>query len=196
MDTTITEPLTVSQDREIDAWVRRERGRLLAYIRRQVRDATEAEDILQEALFELLTAYRLLQPVEQVGAWLMRVARNRLIDRLRRSRPALLADLWPPAAQEEADGNIEDLLPSPDDGPEALLVRTRLLERVAQALKDLPPEQREVFVAQELEGASFKDLAARWGVSINTLLSRKHYAVLALRSTLRAAYEEWLSEQD
>jgi RNA polymerase sigma factor (sigma-70 family) len=194
MHTALTEPPTAAQDREIATWVSRERGRLLAYIRHQVRDASEAEDVLQETLYELLETYRLLKPVEQVGAWLRRVARNRLIDLSRRSRPALLADLWP-LEPEDGAGNIEDLLPSPEDGPEASLVRERLLQRVAKALDELPPEQREVFVAQELEGASFKELADRWQVSINTLLARKRYAVLHLRKTLRAAYEEWLSDQ-
>jgi RNA polymerase sigma factor (sigma-70 family) len=193
MDNTLTESLTAAQDREIASWVRRERGRLLRFIRRRVLDAAEAEDILQDALYELVAAHRLMQPVEQVGAWLMAVVRNRIIDRFRRRKRQGSADRGPPLAEEEGEG-IEDLLPSPEDGPLALAIRERLLERVAQALDELPPEQRDVFISHELERASFNELSERWGVGVSTLLSRKRYAVLQLRRTLRGAYEEWLSE--
>jgi len=172
--------------------VRRERGRLLSFILRRVRDAAEAEDVLQEALYELVSAYRLMQPVEQVGAWLMRVARNRIIDRFRKRRPELLGDLS--AQGEEADSALETLLPVVDDGPDAVLIRELLMEELERALQELPAEQRDVFVAQELEGASFKELSGRWDVGINTLLSRKRYAVLRLRERLRAAYEDWLRD--
>jgi RNA polymerase sigma factor (sigma-70 family) len=189
------------QDSEIAAVVRRERGRLLSFILKRVRDAAEAEDVLQEALYELVNAYRLMQPVEQAGAWLMRVARNRIIDGFRKRRPQLLGDIA--AAQAQAQGEdeadsaaaLEGLLPVVEDGPDAELVRALLMEELEQALAELPPEQREVFIAQELEGASFKDLSARWGVGINTLLSRKRYAVLRLRERLREAYEEWLEDR-
>jgi RNA polymerase sigma factor (sigma-70 family) len=194
MQGTLTESSTAAQDREISAWVRRERRRLLAFIRRRVRDAAEAEDVLQETLYELVAAYRLMEPVEQVGAWLVRVARNRIIDRFRKGRPELLADLSARSPEEGGLERLEDLLPSPEDGPEALALREVLLERVAQALDELPREQREVFIGHELEGASFKELSDRWGVGISTLLSRKRYAVLHLRQALRRAYDEWLSE--
>src|SRR5947207_12386897 len=161
------------QDREIASTVRRERGRLLAFIRASIADAAEAEDLLQEAFYELVAAYRLMQPVEQAGAWLMRVARNRIIDRFRKRRPELLAD-QPLAAQDADEVNgLEDLLPSLDDGPDAAALRELLLEQVGEALDELPREQREVFIAQELERASFKELAAGWGVGVNTLLARK-----------------------
>lgn len=195
MDAALPPVLTSSaQDREIAATVRRERGRLLAFIRRRVLDVTEAEDVLQEALYELVAAYRLMQPVEQAGAWLMRVARNRIIDRFRKKKPELLADQGV-AVDEDADvGGLEDLLPSPDDGPDAVLIREMMLERIEAALAELPREQREVFVAQELEGASFKELAEKWNVGVNTLLSRKRYAVLHLRERLQAVYDEWFDE--
>jgi RNA polymerase sigma factor (sigma-70 family) len=195
MDAALHDHLTHSaQDREISATVRRERGRLLAFIRRRVLDAAEAEDVLQDALYELVAAHRLMQPVEQAGAWLMRVARNRIIDRFRKKKPELLADQGVEFAEDEdfGLGELEELLPSPEDGPDALTIRELMLERVAVALEELPPEQRDVFVAQELEGASFKELAARWNVGVSTLLSRKRYAILYLRKRLQAAYDEWL----
>jgi RNA polymerase sigma factor (sigma-70 family) len=195
MDAALHADLTRSaQDREIAATVRRERGRLLAFIRRRVLDAAEAEDVLQEALYELVAAYRLMQPVEQAGAWLMRVARNRIIDRFRKKKPELLADQGVDMDPDEDVGGLEDLLPSPDDGPDAEAVRAFLLERVEAALAELPREQRDVFIAQELEGASFKELAERWNVTVSALLSRKRYAVLFLRKRLRTAYDEWLED--
>jgi RNA polymerase sigma factor (sigma-70 family) len=195
MDAALSDELTSSaQDREISATVRRERGRLLAFIRRRVLDAAEAEDVLQEALYELVVAHRLMQPVEQAGAWLMRVARNRIIDRFRKNKPESLADQASEFQEEDAVGGLEDLLPSPDDGPDAVAIRDLMLERIEAALGELPREQRDVFIAQELEGASFKELAARWNVSVSALLSRKHYAVLYLRERLQSAYDEWLED--
>ena len=195
MDAALNQLLTSSaQDREISATVRRERGRLLAFIRRRVLDAAEAEDVLQEALYELVAAHRLMQPVEQAGAWLMRVARNRIIDRFRKKKPELLADQGVEFDDDDDVGGLEDLLPSPDDGPDAVAMRELMLEKIAAALDELPREQREVFVAQELEGASFKELSARWNVGVNTLLSRKRYAILHLRQRLKAVYAEWLEE--
>ena len=195
MDAALNDVLTSSaQDREIAATVRRERGRLLAFIRRRVLDSTEAEDVLQEALYELVAAYRLMQPVEQAGAWLMRVARNRIIDRFRKKKPELLADQGVEFDEDEDVGGLEDLLPSPDDGPDAVAIRQLMLEQIEAALDELPPEQRAVFIAQELEGASFKELAARWNVTVSALLSRKRYAVLYLRKRLQAAYDEWLED--
>jgi RNA polymerase sigma factor (sigma-70 family) len=193
MDAALLKPLSPSaQDLEIAAVVRRERRQLLAFILKRVRDAAEAEDVLQEALYELVAAYRLMQPIEQAGAWLMRVARNRIIDRFRKRRPQLLADIE--REGEEAASALERLLPAVEDGPDVALVRELLLEELERAVGDLPAEQREVFIAQELEGASFKELSARWGIGISTLLSRKHYAVLRLRERLRAVYEEWLRD--
>ena len=196
MDAALSPHLTSSaQDREIAATVRRERGRLMAFIRRRVLDAAEAEDVMQEALYELVAAYRLMQPVEQAGAWLMRVARNRIIDRFRKKKPELLADQGVELSDdEEFSGSIEDLLPSPEDGPDALVIRELMLERIEAALNELPPEQRAVFIAQELEGASFKELAERWNVTVSALLSRKRYAVLYLRKRLKEAFDEWLED--
>lgn len=196
MDAALSPHLTSSaQDREIAATVRRERGRLMAFIRRRVLDAAEAEDVLQEALYELVAAYRLMQPVEQAGAWLMRVARNRIIDRFRKKKPELLADQgFEGYEDEEFSGSIEDLLPSPEDGPDALVIRELMLERIEAVLNELPREQREVFIAQELEGASFKELAERWNVTVSALLSRKRYAVLFLRKRLKEDFDEWLED--
>ena len=196
MDAVLSPHLTSSdQDREIDATVRRERGRLMAFIRRRVLDAAEAEDVMQEALYELVAAYRLMQPVEQAGAWLMRVARNRIIDRFRKKKPELLADQGADLSEdEEFSGSFEDLLPSPEDGPDALVIRDLMLERIEEALNELPREQRDVFIAQELEGASFKELAVRWNVTVSALLSRKRYAVLYLRKRLKEAFDEWLED--
>jgi RNA polymerase sigma factor (sigma-70 family) len=194
MDAALNPHLTSSaQDREISATVRRERGRLLAFIRRRVLDAAEAEDVLQEAFYELVAAQRLMQPVEQVGAWLMRVARNRIIDRFRKKKPELLADQSVEFDEDDEPSSLEDLLPAPEEGPEALALRELLLERIEAALAELPAEQREVFIAQELEGESFKELSERWNVGVNTLLSRKRYAILHLRKRLQAAYDEWLA---
>ena len=195
MDATLSEPqLTSEQDRAISAAVRRESGRLRNFIRRRVLDVADAEDLLQEVLYDLVAAYRSMLPIEQVGAWLMRVARHRIIDRFRKRRSEALAA--PPAAslrsEVEDRGTLEDLLPSLDPGPEGEAIGQMLFEQVEEALDELPREQREVFIAHELEGASFKELAERWGVSVNTLLSRKRYAVLALREHLRAAYDDWL----
>jgi RNA polymerase sigma factor (sigma-70 family) len=195
MDAALNPRLTSSaQDREISATVRRERGRLLAFIRRRVLDAAEAEDVLQEAFYELVAAQRLMQPVEQAGAWLMRVARNRIIDRFRKKKPELLADQRVEFDEDDEPSSLEDLLPAPEEGPEALAVRELLLERIEAALAELPAEQREVFIAQELEGESFKELSERWNVGVNTLLSRKRYAILHLRKRLQAAYEEWFAD--
>lgn len=195
MDVTLNESsMTSEQDRRISATVRREGGRLRSFIRSRVLNAAEAEDILQEVFYELVATHRLMQPIEQVGAWLLRVARNRIVDRFRRKRLEQGAEL--PAAQggdwEEDDSRLEELLPAIGPGPEGEALRQLLLEQVEDALDELPPEQREVFIAHELEGASFKELAERWGVSVNTLLSRKRYAVLGLRGRLQEVYDEWL----
>lgn len=197
MDAALSESVvTADQNREISAAVRREGRRLRNFIRRSVLDAAEAEDILQEVLYELVAAHRLMQPIEQAGAWLMRVARNRIIDRFRKRRTGSPGSPGPrqPADDEEEGAALDDLLPSRQPGPEGEAIRQRLLEQIEEALDELPPEQREVFVAHELEGASFKEMAERWGVGVNTLLSRKRYAVRALRERLQAVHDEWLDE--
>ena len=180
------------QDQRIADVLAREQDRLRRFIRRQVADAADAEDILQDVLFELVESYRLPRPVEQVGAWLFRVARNRITDFFRKKRPEALADVAGIAADESDLGAIEELLPSTVAGPEADFARGVLLEELDAALDELPTEQREVFVAHEIEGQSFKEIAARTGVGVNTLLSRKHYAVLHLRKRLRAIYDEFI----
>lgn len=182
-------PMT-QQDQRISEAVSRDEPRLRKFIRRRVADPRDAEDILQEVFYELVEANRLLMPIEHVTAWLFRVARNRITDLFRKKKPVSFSD----AAMADDEGEvlgIEDLLPSPDAGPEALYVRQALLEELEIALDELPREQREVFVAHELEGRSFKELSAETGVSVNTLLSRKHYAVLHLRERLRSIYDEF-----
>ena len=183
--------MTEEQNRRIAETVEREQGRLRRFIRKRVLDESDVEDILQEVFYELVQAYRLMKPLEQVGAWLFRVARNRIIDRFRgRRQEAPRAD--PAGGTEEAERfPWEDMLPSPDTGPEAAYARDLLLEEIDAALDELPEEQREVFVAHEFEGRSFRELAEAAGVSVNTLLSRKHYAVLYLRRRLRTIYQEF-----
>jgi RNA polymerase sigma factor (sigma-70 family) len=190
--TTGTGGQRVQQNQRISEVIQRERLRLLHFIRKRVDDDGDAEDILQDVFYELTEAYRLMKPIEQVGAWLYRVARNRIIDRFRKIRPEAGGD-FPLNAGEGDSRQLEDLLPSPDAGPEALYARSVLLEELDAALEELPEEQREVFVAHELEGRSFKQLAEDSGVSVNTLLSRKHYAVLHLRRRLQVIYDEFTS---
>jgi RNA polymerase sigma factor (sigma-70 family) len=182
---------TEQQNRRIAETVAREQFRLRNFIRKRILDESDAEDILQEVFYELVQAYRLMKPIEQVGAWLFRVARNRIIDRFRKRSPETLSNNAPAGEEEGERFPWEDLLPSPDAGPEAAYAREVLIEEIEAALDELPVDQREVFVAHELEGRSFKDLAATTGLSVNTLLSRKHYAVLHLRRRLRAIYDEF-----
>ncbi|WP_224032615.1 RNA polymerase sigma factor [Paraburkholderia caribensis] len=181
------------QDREIAAAVARERPRLRNFIRRRVIDQDEAEDILQDVFEELVEAWRLPDPVEQVGAWLFRVARNRIIDRFRKKKEAPLPDAAHAADVEDADVEyrLDLTLPSADAGPEAAYARAVLLETLRAALDELPANQREVFIAHELDGRSFKELAAATGVGVNTLLARKRYAVLHLRERLRSSYDDF-----
>jgi RNA polymerase sigma factor (sigma-70 family) len=178
------------QNRRITGVIQREGRRLLQFIRKRVEDEGDAEDILQDVFYELTEAYRLMQPIEQAGAWLYRVARNRIIDRFRKKKPEAFGEI--PAGLHEEDGlRFEDMLPSPEAGPEAAYARGVLLEELQAALEELPEEQREVFVAHEMEGRSFKELAQETGLSVNTLLSRKRYAVLHLRRRLKAIYGEF-----
>lgn len=180
------------KDSEITATVLRERTRLGGFIRRRVADAGEAEDILQDVFHEFVQAYRLPEPIEQVSAWLFRVARNRIIDRFRKKKEEPLAD---PGDAEDFDAaesvwRLDLALPATSDGPEAAYARSVLLDTLQQALDELPEKQREVFVAHELDGISFKEMAAESGASLNTLLARKRYAVLHLRKRLQAVYDE------
>ncbi|HUD99276.1 MAG TPA: RNA polymerase sigma factor [Bryobacteraceae bacterium] len=186
-------PQTTEQNRQISDVIQREQSRLRGFIRKRVADAGDAEDILQDVLYELVETYRLLQPIEQVGAWLYRVARNRIIDSFRKKRPQPFADVQAQGADEEGALLLENLLPSPDAGPEAAYARSVLLEELNATIEELPEEQREVFVAHEIEGRSFKQLAGETGVSVNTLLSRKRYAVMYLRRRLQAIYDEYMT---
>ncbi len=178
------------QDQQISEAMDRDRARLRNFIRRRVPDPRDVEDILQDVFYELVEANRLLMPIEHVTGWLFRVARNRITDLFRKKQPESFSDA---AAVEENDEllHFHDLLPSPDAGPETLYARHVLLDELELALERLPEEQREVFVAHELEGRSFKEIAAATGVSVNTLLSRKRYAVLRLRERLQSIYDEF-----
>jgi RNA polymerase sigma factor (sigma-70 family) len=184
------------QDRKISEIFVEQRSRLQNFIRRRVADPRDAEDILQDVFFKLVEANRLLMPIDHVTGWLFRVARNRITDLFRKQKPETFSD----TSLENEDGEllqIEDLLPSPDAGPEALYVRRVLLDELVLALNELPGDpfgQREVFIAHELEGRSFKELSAESGVNTNTLLSRKRYAVLHLRERLQKIYGEFLNK--
>jgi RNA polymerase sigma factor (sigma-70 family) len=184
------ERMALEQDKRISEVVRREQSRLLNFIRRRVPNPGDAEDILQDVFYELVEANRLLMPIDHVTGWLFRVARNRITDLFRKKKPESFSDS---AVVDEDDEllQLEDLLPSPDAGPEALYARSVLLDELELAVDELPEEQREVFVAHELEGRSFKEMAAGTGVSVNTLLSRKRYAVLHLRERLQDIYDEF-----
>ena|SRR5882672_4015328 len=176
-------------ERSLSEAIVHERARLRGFIRRRVSDPADAEDILQDVFYELIEAARLVKPIEEVGAWLFRVARNRIIDRFRKKRTESLEAL---SAVEREYAPVEDLLPAADGGPETAYARRLLLEELDEALDELPEEQRLVFVAHELEGRSFKELAAQTGVGLNTLLSRKRYAVLHLRARLQQIYDEFI----
>lgn len=178
----------IEQNRLISDAMERDQPRLRSFIRKHIADRNEAEDILQDVFYELIEAYRMMKPVEHVTAWLFRVARNRMVDLFRRKKPNSLNT--PVSAETDAD-TLEDLLPSSDAGPEAAYARNLLLDALEEALEELPAAQREVFVAHELMGQSFKDISAETGLSINTLLSRKRYAVLHLRQRLQSIYESY-----
>src|SRR5579871_1116857 len=182
--------MALEQDQRISEVVKREGSRLRNFIRRRVADPRDAEDVFQDVFYRLVEANRLLMPIDHVTGWLFRVARNRITDLFRKTTPERFSD----TAVEGEEGEllqIEDLLPSPNAGPEAIYFRNLLLDELELALDELPDEQREVFVAHELEGRSFKELAAETGVSVNTLLSRKRYAVLHLRERLQSIYDEF-----
>jgi RNA polymerase sigma factor (sigma-70 family) len=184
------ELIALEQDQRITEVVKREQSRLRSFICSRVPDSRDAEDILQDVFYELVEANRLLMPIEHITGWLFRVARNRITDLFRKKRPESLSDS---TVRDEDDEllQLEDLLPSPDAGPEALYMRNVLLDELELALDELSEEQRDVFVAHELEGRSFKEISAETGVSVNTLLSRKRYAVLHLRKGLQSVYDEF-----
>jgi len=181
------------QDRQITEVIVREESRLRNFIRKWVPEEADVEDVLQDVFFEFVEAQRMMTPLRQAGAWMFRVARNRMTDLFRRrSTEARRRE----PVERDPDGDVlalEDWLPSPDAGPDAVYARNVILAELDAALEELPPEQREVFIAHELEGVSFKDLAAETGLPLNTLLSRKHYAVLHLRKRLRAIYKEYVN---
>ena len=186
------------RDSAITATVRRERARLVNFIRRSVRDGNDAEDIVQDVLHEFVEAYRLPQPIEQAGAWLFRVARNRIVDRFRKKREQPLSEMVGDSHErvfdvddDESPYRLDLALPAVDAGPDAQYARRRLLDTLQQALAELPENQREVFIAHEIEGLSFKELALQLGAPVNTLLARKRFAVLRLRSRLQAVYDEF-----
>ncbi len=183
--------MTAEQERRLSAEFERARPRLRNFVRRRVANDADVEDILQEVFSELVEAYRLLQPIEQVSAWLFRVARNRIVDLFRRGKTRAISEV----PQDDAGGKdglrIDELLPSADAGPEAAYARRLLLEELDAALAELPAAQRNVFIAHEIEGKSFRELAAETGLSVNTLLSRKHYAVRYLRRRLQDIYDEF-----
>ncbi len=187
------EQVTAEQDQWIARAMETDGSRLRNYIRKHVVDLETAEDILQEVFVELIEAYRLLKPIEQVSGWLFRVAKNRIIDRFRGRRlESLSQDRY--GEDDDVAVSLEDLLPSPDSGPEAAYARSVLLDEVDEALREMPEEQRSVFIAHEWEGYSFKELAEETGASVNTLLSRKRYAVLHLRRRLKSIYEEFVKK--
>jgi RNA polymerase sigma factor (sigma-70 family) len=192
MDEALRKPWMVKeQDQRISEAIAREQGRLRNFIRRRVTDRAEAEDVLQDVFYELIEAYRMMKPIEQVTAWLFRVARNRITDLFRRkSREGSPGQAGVTAGDGE-ELRWEEVLPSAESGPEAAYARGVLLEELDEALEELPEVQREVFIAHELLGYSFKEIAGQTGVSVNTLLSRKHYAVLHLRQRLQAIYDEF-----
>jgi RNA polymerase sigma factor (sigma-70 family) len=187
-DAASLERMSLEQDQRISDVVKRDQPRLRNFIRRRVPDPRDAEDILQEVFYELVEANRLLMPIEHVTGWLFSVARNRITDLFRKKTPERFGDAV--VSDEEGELSLEDLLPSPDAGPDALYARNVLLEELEFALEELPEEQREVFVGHEMEGLSFKQMSAETGVSVNTLLSRKRYAVLHLRERLQSIYDE------
>jgi RNA polymerase sigma factor (sigma-70 family) len=177
-------------NRDISAAVSREAGKLAAFIKGRVRNAADAEDILQEVFLEFVQAYRLPEPIEQISAWLFRVARNRIIDRFRKKKTRSFSESIRNQDEEGGEQYLDLEIPSPEAGPEAEIARLAILEALQQAVGELPVSQRDVFVAHEIEGLSFESLSRRDGTPVNTLLSRKRYAVLYLRRRLQALYDE------
>jgi RNA polymerase sigma factor (sigma-70 family) len=183
--------MNVDDDRRILEWIKHGQSRLRNFIRRHVADVADVEDIFQDSLYQLVETFRMMRPVEHIGPWLFRVARNRIADFYRKTSREISTDDLMQAVEDGRLLEFAHLLPSPDAGPEAAYARTVLLDTLGEALDELPDEQRLVFIAHEVEGRSFKQLSAETGVTVNTLLSRKHYAVLRLRRRLQAIYEEF-----
>jgi RNA polymerase sigma factor (sigma-70 family) len=179
------------RNKRVAETVVRERARLLYFIRQRVPGPADAEEVLQDVFFDLVEAYRLPEPIEHIGAWLFRVARNRIIDRLRRRKPEQALAAAAAQEDEQSVSRLQALLPAADAGPETAYARAVMVEQLEAALAELPREQRWVFIAHELEGRSFKELAAQSGVGLNTLLARKRYAVLHLRRRLQAIRDEF-----
>jgi RNA polymerase sigma factor (sigma-70 family) len=190
----ISDRMIAGQNERLIEAIHREQGRLRNFIRQRVEDEADAEDILQDVFYEFIEAYRLMKPIEQAGAWLFRVARNRIIDRFRKKKPEVFSAAQAADPEGGEPLSLEELLPSPDAGPEAAYARSVLLEELDAALDELPEQQRDVFVAHEFDGISFKELSAQTGVGVNTLLSRKRHAVLHLRQKLQTVYEELMSD--
>lgn len=192
MDETLRKQWTMpEQDQRISEAIEREQSRLRNFIRKRVADQGDAEDVLQDVFYELVEAYRLMKPIEQVTAWLYKVARNRITDLFHKKKREVPGSEPAVGTEDGQELQWEDLLPSPDGGPESAYARSVLLEELDAALDELPEEQREAFIGHELAGYSFKELAVQIGVSVNTLLSRKHYAVLHLRTRLQSIYDEF-----
>lgn len=183
--------MNIDDDTRISDWIARGQSRLRNFIRKHVADAADAEDILQDSLYKLVEAFRLMRPVEHIGPWLFHVARNRITDLYRKTKPEVSSDDLVELEEKKGRPEFRDLLPSPDAGPEAAYARSVLLDELAEALDELPDEQRFVFIAHEVEGRSYQELAAETGVNVNTLLSRKHYAVVSLRRRLQTIYNEF-----
>ena len=181
--------MTFDPDQRIAEVIKREQLRLRNFIRRRVADPRDVEDILQDVFYKLVEANRLLMPIDHVTGWLFRVARNRIIDLFRRTKTESFSDSFV-ADDEDRELHFEDLLPSPDAGPDAQYARKVLIDELQLAIHELPKDQRDVFVAHELEGRTFEEIACETGVNVNTLLSRKRYAVLRLQRRLQAIYDE------
>lgn len=187
------ETLMTDQNKEIAKTVEKERGRLFSFIRKRVSDPDEAEDILQDVMFQLVEAYRMMKPVEQWTAWLFRVARNKITDRYRKKKPERLDT----AIHHDEDGEalfLSDLLASDNSSTQEMYMNDLMMEEISEALEELPAEQREVFVWHEIDGKSFQQMSEETGLSINTLLSRKRYAVMFLRERLQDLYKEMFNE--
>jgi RNA polymerase sigma factor (sigma-70 family) len=180
--------------REISEVIAGEQSRLRNFIRKRVPNEADVEDLVQEVFYELVEANRLLMPIDHVTGWLFRVARNRIIDLFRKKRPEVFGKDSVAVSGKGEAVLLEDVLPSPDAGPAEAYARAVLLEEIEEALDELPEEQRDVFIAHEIEGYSFKEIAARTGVGINTLLSRKRYAVFHLRKRLRSIHDEFMKK--
>jgi RNA polymerase sigma factor (sigma-70 family) len=182
------------EDPRLSEILAEDRARLRDFIRQRVPNEADAEDLLQEVFYEAILAYRLMEPIERWSSWMFRVARNRIIDRFRSKRPAGMESA---SSITSVDGDrlfLEDVLPSLEAGPDAAYARSVLMEELEEAIDALPEAQREVFVAHEIEGESMNDIARRTGVSLNTVLSRKHYAVKALRRQLKTIHDAFVDE--